>query len=105
MLSPLHPERLAHAVAERVVALVVGALDIDALVSSIDINALLDQVDVERLLDRIDLDALLARTDLAAIVASAASGTADEALAALRDRAAAADDTVSGWVGRLRGRP
>jgi hypothetical protein len=109
----LHPERLAQAVAERVVSLVVDALDVDALVRRVDMNALLDQIDVERLLDRIDvealldridLDALVARTNLAAMVASAAGGTADEALEALRGHAERADDSVAGWVARLRGR-
>ncbi|HMG42494.1 MAG TPA: hypothetical protein VK611_14235 [Acidimicrobiales bacterium] len=113
MPSRFHPERLAQAIAERVVSLVVEALDIDALVRRIDVNALLDQVDVERLLDRvdlealldrIDLDALLARTDLAAMVSSATRGTADDALEALRGRAARADDVVSGWADRLVGR-
>ncbi|MGH9210534.1 MAG: hypothetical protein ACRD2C_07600 [Acidimicrobiales bacterium] len=113
MPSLLRPERLAQAIAERVVALVVEAVDVDALVRRVDVNALLDQIDIERLLDRvdvaallerIDLDALLARTDLAAMVARAASGTADDALVSLRGRAAEADDVVARWGDRLRGR-
>lgn len=111
--SRLHPERLAQAIAERVVSLVVEALDVDALMRRIDVNALLEQVDIEHLLERVDLDALLARTDLdavlartdlAAMVAKAAGGTADDALGALRGRAKQADDKVAGWGDRLMGR-
>jgi hypothetical protein len=125
------PERLAQGVAERVVALVVASLDLDALIADVDVNALLDQVDVDRLLarvdpgtlvdrldvnavlDRIDVDrllarvdvnALLARTDLASTVADAATSTAGGGLDALRRTAARADDTVAGWCARLLGR-
>jgi ribosomal protein L12E/L44/L45/RPP1/RPP2 len=49
------PERLAQTVAERVVALVVSALDLDALLARVDVNALLDQVDIEELVAKVDL--------------------------------------------------
>jgi hypothetical protein len=75
-------EALAQRVAERVVDLVVEALDVNALMRRLDLNAvlarvdindvmrrvdmktLLDQVDVNDLISRVDLDALLARVDL-----------------------------------------
>lgn len=98
------PERVAQAVAERVVALVVDSLDVDALLAKVDVNALLDQIDVERLLERVDLDALLARTDLAAMLTSTANSAADDALRAVRGTAARADGTVGRWADRVMGR-
>jgi hypothetical protein len=125
------PERLAQGVAERVVALVVDSLDVNALLARVDLNTLLDQIDVdhlldrvdpaelldqldlnalldridvERLLTRVDVNALLARTDLATTMADAATGTADQLLALVRQSAARADETVARWSGRLLGR-
>lgn len=88
-------ESLAQRVAERVLDLVVHALDVNDLVRRVDLNAvlsqvdvdavlgkvnvnavldrvevneLLDRVDVNALLDRVDVDALLARADVDALV-------------------------------------
>jgi hypothetical protein len=125
------PERLAQGVAERVVALVVDSLDVNALLARVDlnvvldridvdrlldrvdptslldrldVNALLDRVDIERLLERIDVNALLDRVDLTSTMTDAATSTADEALTALRRSTARADDSVARWSGRLLGR-
>jgi len=71
-------EQLAQAVAERVVNLVVEAIDLDALlervdvdriVARVDVNALLERVDVDRIVSRVDADALLERVDVDRIVA------------------------------------
>ena len=70
-------EALAQAIAERVIGLVVGALDLNALLAEIDLNAVLEQVDLGQVLDRVDvnqvldqadLDSLLARVDIEAIL-------------------------------------
>jgi hypothetical protein len=67
MSDPL--EALAQRVAERVVDLVVHALDVNALVQRIDLNALLDQIDLDDyVLRKIDVNALLARVDVAAVL-------------------------------------
>ena len=67
MSDPL--EALAQRVAERVVDLVVHALDVNALVQRIDLNALLDQVDLDDyVLRKIDVNALLARVNVAAVL-------------------------------------
>ena len=103
------PERLAQAVAERVVALVVDALDVNALLARIDVDqllarvdvaALLERVDVDALVARIDVDQLVARIDLASTVATTASGAAEDSLAAVRHTARRGDDLVAGWVAR-----
>jgi uncharacterized RDD family membrane protein YckC len=57
-------ETLAQTVAERVVEVVIQALDMNEIISRIDLTAALDQVDVDRLLDRVDVTKLLDRVDV-----------------------------------------
>lgn len=104
------PERLAQGVAERVVALVVDALDLDALLAKVDVDALLARVDVDALLERVDVDALLARIDmdqlvaridLASTMAGTASNAAEETLGALRRMTVRGDDVTARWAERL----
>ena len=115
-------ERLAQAATERVVELVVSALDMNALLEGVDLDAVLDQVDIERVLDRINLDRLLARvdlneiveridiealvehTDLGAIIASSSSGVASEVLDVVRSQAVGLDEFIARWIARLRRR-
>lgn len=61
-------EQLAQRVAERVIDLVIHALDLNELVAQLDLNAVLDGVDVARLLDRVDVSALLERVDVQALI-------------------------------------
>jgi hypothetical protein len=116
------PERIAQAVAERVVTLVVGALDLNALLERVDIDALIERVDVSALLDRVDVDELLARIDvddlmaridvetlvaridLASTMASTASSAAEGTLSAVRRTAVRGDDVGARWANRLMGR-
>ena len=116
------PERIAQAVAERVVALVADALDVNALLARVDLDAVLartdvgavvDRIDVAALIARIDLDALLARIDVEQLVAridltstmaSTAGEAADDVLAVARRTARQGDDAVATLVERLRGR-
>lgn len=103
------PERLAQAVAERVVALVVEALDVNALLaridldelmSRVDLDAVVERIDVDALVSRIDLERLVARIDLASTMATTASDAADDALAAVRRTARRGDDRIAGWTSR-----
>jgi uncharacterized RDD family membrane protein YckC len=64
-------ESLAQAVAERVVEVVVQALDLNEIISRIDVNRMLDEVDVNHVLERIDMDRLLDRVDVNGIVGRA----------------------------------
>jgi uncharacterized RDD family membrane protein YckC len=116
-------EALAQRVAERVVDLVVSALDVDALLDRVDVDALLDRVDVDALLDRVDVDRLLdrvdvdpilartdvdgliAQTDLGAVIARSSGGVAGNALDVVRSQAVGLDEFMARWVGRLRRRP
>ena len=55
-------EALAQSIAERVIGLVVGAVDVNALLDEVDLNAVLDRIDLDALLDRVDLEAILNRS-------------------------------------------
>jgi hypothetical protein len=109
-------EALAQQVTERVVDLVVGALDvnelaarvdvnailarvdIDAVLRKIDLNSLLSQVDVNDLAQRVDVTALVEKADIGAIVAQSSGGMAREAVDAVRCRTAALDQTIDRGV-------
>jgi hypothetical protein len=70
MANPLTDgvERLAQAIAERVVNLVIEAIDVDALVARIDIDALVERVDVNALVERIDVERIVERVDVEKLV-------------------------------------
>jgi hypothetical protein len=113
----------AQAAAERVVELVVSALNVNELLDLVDLNAVLDQVDIDRVLDRIDLDRLLSRidlndivkridvealveqTDIGAVIAASSSGVAGDVLDVVRSQAVGLDEFIARWIGRLRRRP
>ena len=61
-------EELAQQVTERVVDLVVSALDINEILAHVDLNALLSRIDLDALLAHADLNALLARVDVNVLV-------------------------------------
>jgi hypothetical protein len=109
-------EALAQQVTERIVDLVVGALDvnelaarvdvnailsridIDALLQKIDLNALLSQVDVNGLAQRVDVTSLVEKADIGAIVAQSSGGMAREAVDAVRCRTAGLDQVIDRGV-------
>ena len=62
-------EALAEAIAVRVIGVVVGALDLNALLGEIDLNAVLEQVDLGQVLDRVDVDQVLDQVDLDSLLA------------------------------------
>ncbi len=57
-------ELLAQRVAERLIDIVIQAVDINALLQMVDLNALLERVDVNTPLKQVDLNALLRQVDL-----------------------------------------
>ncbi len=61
-------ELLAQRITERVIELVVHALDVNELVQQVDVNALLKKVDVNSLLRRVDVDALLEQVNVDALL-------------------------------------
>jgi hypothetical protein len=57
-------EATAQDLAERVITLVVDAVDLNAILARIDLNALLAQVDLNAVLERVDLEEPIDRVDL-----------------------------------------
>ena len=121
-------EQLVEAIAERVVNLVLDAIDINALVSQVDVDGLVDRVDVEKIIDRVDvqkiidrvdvdqivarvdvqaiiqrvdIDSLVEQTELGTIIAHSTSGVASEVLDVVRAQGVGLDDFVARWVNRI----
>src|SRR5580692_8141751 len=93
-------ETLAEHVAERVLDLIVHALDVNALLRKVDVNALLSRVDVNDLMRRVDMDTLVEQTDLGAVIARSSGGAASEALDAARSQAVGLDQFIDRWMQR-----
>jgi hypothetical protein len=125
-------EQLAQAVAERVVNIVMDAIDIDALLQRIDVDALvarvdvdsvisrvdvdklidrvdvekiIERVDVEKIIERVDIDALMEKTELGSIIARSTSGVASEVLDVVRAQGVGLDDFFGRLVNRILRRP
>jgi hypothetical protein len=112
-------EHVAQAVAERVVSLVMEAIDMDALINRIDVDAVVNRVDIDRLIDRvdvekivdridvkkiverIDIDAVMEQTELGSIIARSTTGVASDVLDLVRAQAVGLDDFVARWVNRI----
>ena len=121
-------EQLAQVVAERVVSLVMEAIDIDALLDRIDVDALISRVDVdsvvsrvdvdklidrvdvekiiqrvdvEKIVERVDIDALMEKTELGSIIARSTTGVASEVLDVIRAQGVGLDDFFARWTNRL----
>jgi hypothetical protein len=121
-------EQLAQAVAERVVSIVMDAIDIDALLERIDVDALvsrvdvdgvvsrvdvekliervdvekiIERVDVEKIIQRVDIDALMEQTELGTIIARSTTGVASEVLDVIRAQGVGLDDFFARWVNRI----
>jgi hypothetical protein len=124
-------ERLAQAVAERIVTLVIESIDIDALIDRVDVNKIVERVDVERIVERvdvekivervdvqkivqridvnaivneIDIDTLVSQTELGSIIARSTTGVLTELLDVVRSQGVGLDDFIFRWANRLVGR-
>jgi hypothetical protein len=62
-------EAIAQQVTERVVDLLVSALDVNELAARIDLNALIGRVDIDALLKKVDLNSLIDQVDVNAVLA------------------------------------
>ena len=116
-------EQLAQAMADRVVNLVLEAIDIDALLDRIDVDAIVSRVDVDKLIDRVDvekiiervdvekivervdIDALMEKTELGSIIARSTTGVASQVLDLVRSQGVGLDDFFARWTNRLLRRP
>lgn len=61
-------EQLAQALAERIVPLVVDAIDIDAIIDRVDIDKVVSRVDVDKIIERVDVEKIVERVDVEKIV-------------------------------------
>jgi hypothetical protein len=124
-------EQLAQALAERIVPLIVDAIDIDALLDKVDVEKIIERVDVEKIIDRvdvqqiidrvdvqqiidrvdinaivdgIDIDALVEHTEIGSIIARSTTGVLTEILDVIRAQGVGLDDFILRWGNRLIGR-
>jgi hypothetical protein len=124
-------DQMVQAIAERIVTLVIEAIDIDALIDRVDVDKIIarvdvdkvvERVDVERLLNRIDvqkivqridvnaivndldIDALVEQTELGSIIARSTTGALTELLDVIRSQGVGLDDFIFRWSNRLIGR-
>jgi len=124
-------EQFAQALAERIVPLIVDAIDIDALLDKVDVEKIIERVDVEKIIDRvdvqkiidrvdvqqiidrvdinaivdgIDIDALVEQTEIGSIIARSTTGVLTEILDVIRAQGVGLDDFILRWGNRLIGR-
>lgn len=116
-------ELLAERAMERVLDLVVQAIDANELAQQVDVDTLLSRVDLNELLGRIDLDALLSRVDLnrliaqvdidalvqhteiGAVIMMSSGNVGNQGVDLVRGQAVALDHVIDRWVRRLLRRP
>jgi hypothetical protein len=124
-------EHLAQSIADRIVTLVVEAIDVDALIDRVDVDKIIDRVDVDKIVarvdvdkivervdvqkiaqridvnaivDQLDIDALVQHTELGSIIARSTTGVVTELLDVVRSQGVGLDDFIFRWANRLVGR-
>jgi len=124
-------EQLAQALAERIVPLIVDAIDIDSILDKVDVEKIIERVDVEKIVervdvqkiidrvdvqeiiervdinaivDKIDIDSLVEQTELGSIIARSTTGILTEILDVIRAQGVGLDDFILRWGNRLIGR-
>jgi hypothetical protein len=80
---------------------VLEKVDVNALLSRVDLDALLDRVDVNRLITRVDIDSIAQHTDIGAVVVASSENMASGAVDIVRGQVVAADQRIDRWVHRL----
>ena len=115
-------EQLAQALADRIVPMVIEAIDIDALIDRVDVDKVISRVDVEKIIERVDIekviervdinaiiekvdiDSLVEQTELGSIIARSTTGIVTEVLDVIRAQGVGLDDFIFRWGNRLTGR-
>ena len=97
-------EQLAQALAERLVPLIVDAIDIDAVLDKVDVEKIIERVDINAIVNEIDIDALVEQTELGSIIARSTTGVLTEILDVIRAQGVGLDDFIMRWGNRLIGR-
>jgi hypothetical protein len=83
---------------------IVGEVDIEAIIDRVDIQKIIDRVDINKIIDGIDIDALVEQTELGSIIARSTTGIVTEILDVIRAQGVGLDDFVFRWGNRLVGR-
>jgi hypothetical protein len=121
-------EQLAQALAERIIPLIVEAINIDALIDRVDVEKIIERVDIEKIVERVDIeqiiervdiqaiiervdinaivekvdiDALVEQTELGSIIARSTTGVLTEILDVVRAQGVGLDDFIMRWGNRL----
>jgi hypothetical protein len=124
-------EQLAQALAERIVPLIIDAVDLNAILDKVDVEKIIERVDIEKVIDQvdmqkvidridlqkviervdlnaviqdIDIEALVEHTELGAIIARSTTGVLTEVLDVIRAQGVGLDDFVLRWGNRIVGR-
>jgi hypothetical protein len=124
-------EQLAQALAERIVPLIIDAIDLNAILDKVDVERIIERVDIEKVIDQvdmqkvidridlqkviervdlnaviqeIDIEALVEHTELGAIIARSTTGVLTEVLDVIRAQGVGLDDFVLRWGNRIVGR-
>ena len=61
-------EQLAQALAERLVPLVLDAIDVDAIIDRVDVDKIIARVDVDKIVSRVDIENIVERVDIERII-------------------------------------
>jgi hypothetical protein len=61
-------EQLAQSLAERVVPMIIDAIDINSIIEKVDINQVVQRVDVDDIINKVDVDRIVERVDIEAII-------------------------------------
>jgi hypothetical protein len=124
-------EQLAQSLAERIVPLILDAIDLNAILDKVDVERIIERVDIEKVIDQvdmqkvidridvqkviesvdlnaviqeIDIEALVEHTELGAIIARSTTGVLTEVLDVIRAQGVGLDDFVLRWGNRIIGR-
>ena len=81
---------------------VLERVDLNQILDRVDVNKLMARVDINQIASRIDIEALVKNTDLGALMVSSSSTIVTEAVDLGRSHAVSMDDTLAGWVSKLR---
>jgi hypothetical protein len=61
-------EQLAQSLAERIVPMIVDAIDIDSIIDKVDVEKIIQRVDVDQIVERVDVDKIVERVDVQKII-------------------------------------
>jgi len=61
-------EHLAQSLAERIVPLIVEAIDVNSIIDQVDVDRIVSRVDIDAIVSRVDIDKIIERVDIDKII-------------------------------------